>query len=77
VLRRRREAEGDPSVARGRRRAFESVFTRLVSTLGIVGIGTALAAILGSQDVEAWIVGLVVSMLAVLLAAIVWSSRTV
>jgi hypothetical protein len=77
VLRRRREAEGDPSVVRGRRRAFESVFTRLVSTLGIVGIGTALAAILGSQDVEAWIVGLVVSMLAVLLAAIVWSSRTV
>jgi hypothetical protein len=77
VLRRRREREGDPSVARGRRRAFESVLTRLVSTLGIVGIGTALAAILGSQDVAAWIVGLVVSMLAVLLAAIVWSSRTV
>ena len=49
---------------------------RLVATGGIIGIGTALAAILDSQEVEAWIVGLVVAALSVLLAAILWSSRT-
>ena len=36
---------------------------------------TGLAAILGSQDVEAWIIGIVVSGLSVILAAIVWSAR--
>jgi hypothetical protein len=73
VLRRRRaeEAPGD----RPRRRGFESAFTRLVATGGIIGIGTALAAILGSQDVAAWILGIAVSTLAVILAAILWSSR--
>ena len=49
---------------------------RLIATGGIVGIGTALAAILGSQDVDAWIVGLVVSGVSVILAAFLWSSRT-
>ena len=54
----------------------ESVFVRLVATGGIIGIGTAIAAILGSQDVAAWIIGVVVSAIAVVLAAILWSSRT-
>lgn len=49
---------------------------RVVATGGIVGIGTALAAILGTQEVDAWIVGLVVSVVTVVLAAILWSSRT-
>ena len=48
---------------------------RLVATAGIVGIGVALAAILVGQDVEGWIVGLVVSITTVVLAAILWSSR--
>ncbi len=48
---------------------------RLIATGGIIGIGTALAAILGSQDVDAWIIGLVVSVLSVILAAVLWSSR--
>ena len=48
---------------------------RIVATGGIVGIGTAVAAILGSQDVDAWIVGIVVSGLSVILAAVLWSSR--
>jgi hypothetical protein len=48
---------------------------RLIATGGIIGIGTALAAILGSQDVDAWIIGLVVSIVTVVLAAILWSSR--
>jgi hypothetical protein len=54
----------------------ESFAMRLIATAGIVGIGTALAAILGTQDVKAWIVGLVVSAVSVLLAAVLWSSRT-
>jgi ABC-type anion transport system duplicated permease subunit len=47
-----------------------------VATGGIVGIGTALAAILDSQDIAAWIIGLAVSAVVVVLAAVLWSSRT-
>ncbi len=61
---------------RARRPRIESLFVRLVATGGIVGAGVALAAILGSQDVAAWIIGLVVSAVTVLLAALLWSSRT-
>ena len=58
------------------RLGVESLAVRLIATAGIVGIGTAIAAILGTQDVKAWIVGLVVSVVSVLLAAVLWSSRT-
>lgn len=54
----------------------ESVFVRLIATAGIVGIGTALGAILGASDVEGWIVGLAVAVLTVGLAALLWRSRT-
>jgi hypothetical protein len=37
-----------------------------------VGIATAVAAILGSQDVDGWIVGLVASTLTVALASALW-----
>ena len=55
---------------------IESFAVRLIATAGIVAIGVAVAAILGTQDVEAWILGLVVSLVSVLLAAVLWSSRT-
>ena len=58
------------------RRAFESLFVRLVATGGIIGVGTALGAILGSQDVAHWITGLAVAVVSVVLAAVLWSSRT-
>jgi hypothetical protein len=58
-----------------RRFAVETLFMRIVATAGIVGIGVALAAILSSSDVAGWIVGLVVSLESVILAAILWSSR--
>ena len=66
-----------PTMIPGRdhRRGPESVLMRLVATGGIIGIGTALAAILGSQDVHHWITGLVVATVSVVLAAILWSSR--
>ena len=58
-----------------RRTTFERVFMRLVATGGIIGIGTALGAILVAQDVAGWIVGLVVAAVSVVLAALLWSSR--
>jgi protein-S-isoprenylcysteine O-methyltransferase Ste14 len=62
---------------RSRVRPFaESAFVRLVATTGIVGISVAIAAILGTQSVQAWIIGLVVSVVSVILAAVLWSSRT-
>jgi hypothetical protein len=56
-----------------RLRAAEMAFGRLITTLGIIGIGTALAAILGTQDVDAWIIGLAVSSLSAVLAVLFWS----
>jgi len=47
----------------------------VVATAGIVGIGVALGAILSSSDVEGWIIGLVIALLSVVLAAVLWSSR--
>jgi hypothetical protein len=58
------------------RRRPESLLVRVVATAGIVGIGTALGAILGASDVEPWIAALVVSIISVLLAAVLWRSRT-
>ena len=65
--------ESTPERPRARWRGLESAFTKIVMTLGIIGIGTALAAILGTQDVDAWIVGLVVALISVVLAALLWS----
>ena len=58
-----------------RRRTFESVLARVVATAGIVGIGTALGAILIAADVAGWTSGLVVSIVTVTLAAMLWQSR--
>jgi len=57
------------------RASFESVLVRLIATAGVVGIGTAVGAILGSSDVAAWIIGLVVSLLSVIFASVLWRSR--
>ncbi len=58
-----------------RRPTFESVLARLVATAGVVGIGTALGAILIAANVAGWIAGLVISVLTVALAAMLWRSR--
>src|SRR5919197_4421390 len=60
-----------------RRWGVERVLMRLVATGGIVGIGVLLGAVLVSQDVAGWIVGLVVALTSVALAAVLWSSRQV
>ena len=62
--------------ARGRRRTkVERGTMRLVATGGIIGIAVALGAVLVSQDVAGWIVGLVIGLTTVILAAVLWSSR--
>jgi hypothetical protein len=62
--------------ARERRRTgVERGFMRLVATAGILGVAVALGAILVSQDVAGWIVGLVVGATSLVLAALLWSSR--
>jgi hypothetical protein len=48
---------------------------RVLATGGIVGLATVLGAILASQDVAGWIVGLTVGLTSVILAALLWSSR--
>jgi hypothetical protein len=58
-----------------RRSRVESVFVRVVATCGIVGICVAIAAIMGSSGSQHWLIGLVVSIVSVVLAAVLWSTR--
>lgn len=53
----------------------ESVIVRCVATGGVIGVGTAVGAILVSAGVAGWIIGLVVSLVSVILAALLWRSR--
>ena len=70
-----RDREADATGEDRRGLGFGSAVSRVVATGGIIGIGTGVAAIMGSQEVDHWIVGIVVAGLSVLLAAIVWRSR--
>jgi hypothetical protein len=58
-----------------RRSGFERFIVRIIATAGIVGIGVAIAAIMVSSKSQGWVVGLVVSIVTVVLAAVLWSSR--
>jgi hypothetical protein len=54
----------------------ESAFVRLVATAGIIGICTAIGAVIGaSSDAGSWLIALIVSLISVVLAAILWRSR--
>lgn len=74
-------AHGDPVVqgmipGRSRRRTkVERASMRALATGGIVGIATALGAVLVNNDIAGWIVGLAVGLTSVILAAVLWSSR--
>jgi hypothetical protein len=61
--------------SRRQRLPFETPLMRVVATGGIVGIGVVIAAIMTSQHSQGWIIGLVVSIVSVALAAVLWSSR--
>lgn len=60
---------------RRERPPLESAFVRVIATCGVVGVGVALGAILTSQHVAGWIIGLVVALVSVVLSAVLWSSR--
>lgn len=60
---------------RDRRSLPERLLVRLIATCGIVGIGVVISAIMVSSHDQGWIVGLVTSIVSVVLAAILWSSR--
>jgi hypothetical protein len=55
-----------------RRRRAKFALTRVAATLGIVGVATAIAAVLGTQDVDGWVIGLVASVLSVVSSAALW-----
>jgi hypothetical protein len=71
----RRQPQGMVPGRERRRTKVERGAMRLVATGGIIGIAVALGAILVSQDVAGWIVGLVIGLTSVILAALLWSSR--
>lgn len=58
-----------------RRTGVERGFMRLIATGGIIGVAVILGAVLVGQDIAGWIVGLVVGLVSVVLAALLWSSR--
>lgn len=73
---RRRERQRGMLPGRERRRTkIERATMRLVATGGIIGIAVLLGAVLVGQDVAGWIVGLVIGLTSVILAALLWSSR--
>ena len=58
-----------------RRSKVERASMRILATGGIIGLDAALGAVLVSQDVAGWIVGVVIGLTSVVLAALLWSSR--
>ena len=71
----REERPGVMIPNRRKRLPLEAPLMRIVATAGIVAIGVVIAAIMGSQDSQAWLIGLVVSAVSLTLAALLWSSR--
>ena len=60
---------------RDKRLPLEAPLMRVVATAGIVAIAVAIAAIMGSQGSQAWLIGLAASVVSIVLAAVLWSSR--
>jgi hypothetical protein len=74
-LRRGERPQGMVPGRQRRRTKLERGSMRVVATGGIIGIAVVLGAVLVGQDVAGWIVGLVVGLTSVVLAALLWSSR--
>jgi hypothetical protein len=73
--RRNRATSPNMLPSRKGRGLLERTFVRVIATGGIVGISVAIAAIMASSNSAGWIIGLVVSLVSVVLAALLWSSR--
>ena len=59
----------------GRGTRIERASMRVLATGGIIGIDVIVGAVMVDQSVAGWIVGLVVGLTSVILAAVLWSSR--
>jgi hypothetical protein len=73
-----RRGERRPEVmipSRRKRLPLEAPLMRIVATAGIVAIAVVVAAIMSSQDSQGWLIGLVASIVSLVLAALLWSSR--
>ena len=70
------ETQGRARRRRNPRGALERGFIRLVATVGIVGIGVGLGAILSHNKVEGWITGLVVAVVTIALTTLLRSTRS-
>jgi hypothetical protein len=55
----------------------ERTSMRFLATVGIVALATILGAVLVSQNVAGWIVGLVVGLMSATIAARLWSLRQI
>src|SRR5215204_6676928 len=75
ISRRRERPQGMVPGRERRRTGIERGAMRAIATGGIVAIGVVLGAVLVGQDVAGWIVGLAVSAVSIVLAALLWSSR--
>ena len=71
----REPTESEVEAVVARRRKAGMAYQRGTATLGIVGIGTAVGAILGALDVNHWVTGLIVSIACVALAAVLWTVK--
>ncbi len=69
------ESPGVMIPERRRRLPLETALMRVVATGGIIGIGVVISAIMTSEHSNGWLIGLVVSTVTVVLAALLWSSR--
>ena len=73
MLRRTRQPNdgpGGPPARRGPRALAERAMWRLVATAGIIGIGVGLGAVLASNKVQGWIIGLVVAVVSLVLTTL-------
>lgn len=61
--------------SRSKRLPLEAPLMRVVATAGIIAIGVVIAAIMTSASSDGWVIGLVVSIVSVVLAALLWSSQ--
>jgi hypothetical protein len=66
----RRGSRSPDTIRRG-----DGVPTRLAATAGILGVDVALSAILVGQDVDGWIIGLVLGLVSIAGMAIVWGTQ--
>ncbi|MDO8210026.1 hypothetical protein [Conexibacter sp. CPCC 206217] len=68
----RTPADRTPSAGRS---VSVSLLVRLLATVVVLAVATALGAVLVDRDVSGWLAGLAIGLVTVVLAALLWSPR--